>query len=88
MAFMRMRSPSRAPPLLRRDGSQILLGADRPMIDPFYGKAAEAIDCTKATTQIDIAICSNPDALKADAAMGDAYTAALNRSSRSIGLSL
>lgn len=39
--------------------------------------AAEAIDCAEATTPIDTAICNSPDALKADAAMGDAYAAAL-----------
>ena len=39
--------------------------------------AAEAIDCTKAATPIDTAICNSPEALKADAAMGEAYAAAL-----------
>ncbi len=39
--------------------------------------AAQAIDCNKAATDLDNAICSHPDLLAADNAMSDAYTAAL-----------
>ena len=39
--------------------------------------AAEAIDCAKASTDLEHAICSNPDLLEADDAMNAAYRSAL-----------
>lgn len=39
--------------------------------------AAQAIDCTKAATDLDYAICRSPDLTKADDAMNAAYQAAL-----------
>jgi uncharacterized protein YecT (DUF1311 family) len=38
--------------------------------------AAQAIDCTKTATDLDHAICSSPDLLKADDTMSSAYEAA------------
>jgi len=39
--------------------------------------SAQAIDCAKATTDLDHAICNNPELLKADDAMNAAYQTAL-----------
>jgi len=39
--------------------------------------SAQAIDCAKASTDLDHAICNSPDLLKADDAMNAAYQAAL-----------
>ena len=38
--------------------------------------AAQAIDCAKASTDLEHAICSNPDLLEADDAMNAAYQSA------------
>src|ERR1700759_5606227 len=52
----------------------ILLGAGLVLLG---AGSAYAIDCSKASDPIDVSICGNPDALKADQAMSTAYAAAI-----------
>jgi len=50
----------------------------------FGATSAQAIDCTKATTDLDHAICNTPELLKADDAMNAAYQSAL----KAVGLKM